>query len=45
MKIDWNFALMTDSELMEWLHFAKEYRSKRYLKAIKEEIKRRWLYA
>jgi hypothetical protein len=45
MNIRWDFASMTDKELMIWLHFAQEYRSNRYLKAIKDEIKRRWLYA
>ena len=45
MNIRWDFAAMTDKELMEWLHFAQEYRSNRYLKAIKDEMKKRWLYA
>lgn len=42
MKVRYDFTSMSDKELMEWLHFAQEYRDNRYLKLIKEEIKRRW---
>lgn len=45
MSIRWDLAAMTDAELMEWLYFAREYQDNRYLKAIKEEIKKRWIYA
>ena len=45
MIIRWDFASMTDAELMKCLYFAREYQDNRYLKAIKEEIKRRWIYA
>lgn len=45
MSIRWDLASMTDAELMEWFYRAKEYQDNRYLKAIKEEIKKRWIYA
>jgi hypothetical protein len=45
MNIRWDFALMTDAELMQWLRFAQEFRDKKYLKAIKTELNKRWLYA
>lgn len=40
-----DFALMTDKELMEWLHFAQEYRDRKYLKKLKDELRKRWIYA
>ncbi len=43
--IKWDFALMTDKELMYWLHFAQEYRDRKYLKLLKDELRKRWMYA
>lgn len=45
MKIRWDFEVMTDEELQEWLHFAEEYRCRKYLKKIKKEMNRRICYA
>ena len=39
--IRYDFENMNDKELMDWLHFAQEYRDKKYLQKLKDEIKRR----
>ena len=44
-SIRWDFALMTDKELMQWMQFAQEFRDRKYLKALKDELRKRWLYA
>ena len=36
MNIRWDFAEMTDKELLECLYIAQEIRSKRYLKKLKD---------
>ena len=41
----YDFQLMTDKELMNWKTLALEYQDGKYLKLIKEEIRRRWMYA
>lgn len=45
MNVRFDFNVMSDKELMEWFHFAQEYRDKKYLTKLREELKKRWYYA